>query len=289
MNLLSDITRGLNAARLPGRSAAVFGLLLAACGIVRPVPTQTAIPSLTSIPAATSTPAFPDTWAEITPGLEIRRIGIDSSESGVALVRIDLGRHNLRVIYQPDSPLTVAKWQAQTGAEAVINAGFFQPDHTSAGLIISDGVSAGVSFDTISARYYEFGGMIGVSSNSVDIRALSRAPYDPAEHLDQAVQGLPMLIDQGVPVAFSLPERAALRTFVALDDQGRLILGVIPGKLMSLIGLRDWLASLADPRIVSALNLDGGPSTGMALETGGWSVTYDSVSEVPSVIAISGK
>jgi hypothetical protein len=60
---------------------------------------------------------------------------------------------------------------------------------------------------------------------------------------------------------------------------------VVDGIPISLFDLRDWLATTEELAIVSALNLDGGPSTGMVLAAGSWLVQQDSPGFVPGVIA----
>lgn len=280
------------------------GMLLVAamgCGglIPTPTPTPRPPPTLTPTPAAatsipmTPTPTLPPTWQEVAPGLELRAMTfqaqVDASPAEAMLLRIDPRRYTFRIAYAPDSPSTVSEWQMQTGALAVINAGFFQPDYQTAGLLASDGEVFGLSFDQIDAEYYGFCGMFSVTGGLPTLRKLGTIPYQPGEPLDQAVQGLPMLLEMGVPVSFDLPDRVARRTAIAIDRSGAVILISLPRSMVSLYQLRDWLAGAAELQLDAALNLDGGPSTGMMLRAGVWSMAFDSYSKVPSVLAVDDR
>lgn len=270
---------------------AMLVLMAISCGglIATPTPTATLV-AATSIPL-TPTPTLPQTWQEVVPGIELRAMTFqpqaDSPPAEAVLVRIDPGRYTFRIVYDPDTPSTVSEWQARTGAPVVINAGFFQPDYQTAGLLATDGKVFGLSFDQIDAQYYGFTGMFSVMGGLPGLRKLGTAPYQPGEPLDQAVQGLPMLLEAGgVPVSFDLPDRSARRTAIAIDRSGAVLLISLPGSMVSLYQLRDWLAGSAELELDAALNLDGGPSTGLVLGAGAWTVQYDSWSKVPSVLVV---
>ena len=133
-------------------------------------------------------------------------------------------------------------------------------------------------------------GTFSLSADGAAIWSLAERPYDPGEQVDQAAQAFPMLIKDGLPADFDLPDRIAWRTVVAIDDVGRVILINVSAGEVTLYRLRDWLASQqSDVRIVAALNLDGGPSSGMVVNAGRWALRLDSFSRVPSVIAVYPK
>ncbi|MBN1312038.1 MAG: phosphodiester glycosidase family protein [Anaerolineae bacterium] len=262
-----------------------------------PTPTPTPMPTATVTPVAataiplTPTPTLPATWQEVLPGMALRAMTFDvrpdAPPAEAVLARIDPARYSFRIIYDPDNPSTVSEWQARTQALVIVNAGFFQADFQTAGLLAADGEVFGVSFDQIDAQYYGFGGMFSVTGGRPDLRMLGAAPYQPGEPLDQAVQGLPMLLREGgVPVSFDLPDRTARRTVVSIDAAGAVLLISVPWSMVSLYELRDWLARESELELDAALNLDGGPSSGLILKAGGWSAQYDSWSKVPSVLVI---
>jgi hypothetical protein len=281
------------AAKYLGKFVVMAGLLalaLAGCGpIIRESPTRTL--TVTLSPTTTKTPvdidatatAIPAEWQMLHPGLEIRRLEVN--EKPLLAVRVDLAQISPKVHYDPQTPKTVAGWQAALpDALVVVNAGFFEPDNTTSGLLILDGVAVGESFDP-AERYLEHSGMLTISGEQAEIHMLFNCPPSKCTQAEQGVQGLPVLIQDSFPVDFALPEREARRTVVGMDKDGNLLLIVAYEQVMTLIELSDALLA-TDLELVSALNLDGGPSTGMSLDVEGHSIMIDSISEIPSVIAL---
>ena len=260
-------------------------------GMPMPTPTMSPTPlSPTSLPLASPTPALPSYWEEALPGLLVREMVIPASgksdEARAVVVRLDPQRFLIRVIYQPDQPRQVSAWRQSSGALVTINGGFFQADHTTAGLIISAGDASGVSFDqTIGPETAP--GMFSVTNGVPNIRDLNERAYDPKiDELDEAVQGFPILIRDGAPGQFTLPDRVAWRTVVGLDSKGNVYLINISRGEVSLVRLGNWLSNESGLGLTAALNLDGGPSSGMVIHAGNVSAALDSISSVPSVIAV---
>jgi uncharacterized protein YigE (DUF2233 family) len=256
-----------------------------------PAPTSTARTRATVTPSLTPSPAIPENWTEVMPGMALRVMPVDVEETpepvNAILVRIDPARFAFRVHYDPARAATVQRWQERIGGLLVVNGGFFESDNAPVGLLVADGEVFGTSLDQYDEPYSEYGGMFGVVGEAVGIRLLAEAPYQPDEPLDQAVQGFPMLVDNGErPVDFELPGDAARRTAIALDQSGRVLIIVIDSVEISLPDLRDWLVATDELAISAALNLDGGPSTGMALAAGRWRVECQSRARVPSVIEV---
>ena len=75
------------------------------------------------------------------------------------------------------------------------------------------------------------------------------------------------------------------RTIVAMDKQGNLLFIVSPNDAFSLDEMADLLVS-SDLSIETALNLDGGASTGLAINIGKQQQVIDSIATLPIVIAV---
>jgi exopolysaccharide biosynthesis protein len=244
------------------------------------------------MPSLTPTPTLPADWVEAQPGLDLRQMTMpateESDEARVIIARIDPARFRIEIQYDPDVPVRTSDWQTRLGATAVINAGFFQEDYSAAGLVVVDGEPYGLSFDQNGTPLDAGEGMFTVgSSGEMALRSLLDLPYDSDEPFMDAVQALPVLIKPGgVPGDFNLPRRVAWRSAMALDKQGRLLLINISQGQVTLYDLRDWLLDIAaELEIDSAMNLDGGPSTGLIVTGGAWQVATNSINHVPSVIA----
>ena len=272
---------------------------------VMPASTPSAAPSATAAP--TRAAPGPDEglavlarlWEPLAPGVELRRLFVParypSTAAQVAVVRVDPARAAIDMHYERSAPLHVLDWLARLDARSaadpsagplvVMNAGFFQGDFTTAGLIVAGGLRYGDSFGP-TPNHAE--GMFSLVGGVASIRALAARPYDPAEPLDQAVQGLPMLVDGGAPADFAIPDHAAKRTVLALDGQGRLLLIHVGGSL-TLLRLQGWLLDQRDLGIVTALNLDGGSSAGMIIPGARRPLFDDSGKVVPAVMAVSAR
>jgi hypothetical protein len=99
------------------------------------------------------------------------------------------------------------------------------------------------------------------------------------------VQSFPVLVKPGGVMGFPADAddgRPARRTVVAQDRRGRLLFLVAPRGYFSLHHLAVWLVA-SDLDVDVALNLDGGPSSGLWLRDG---PQIDSLVPVPSVIVV---
>lgn len=249
-----------------------------------PTPTPTLTPTPTQLPTRTPTPTAtplpPDTgWQSAGPSMAVRSLDVKLGEftERVTLVRVDPDATDFRVLYAPGKPRTVGEWAQQTGAQLVINAGYFTEEYEATGLLVSNGEPYGVSYE-------DFAGMFAVSATgATDVRWLREQPYDPAEPLREAVQCFPVVVKPGGVMGFPADAddgRPARRTVVAQDREGRILWMVAPRGYFSLHALAVWLTE-SDLDVDIALNLDGGPSSGLWLNPG---VAIDSLSPVPAVI-----
>jgi exopolysaccharide biosynthesis protein len=272
-------------------------LLVSGCAFFQPPPTPTPSPTPTSTPLPTpvrwptATPIPPDTgWQLLQPGVELRRVLVESDSAAaatdggeyLAIVRLDPSTVHFRVHYNPSQPLTVRAWAEQLQSLLVVNGGYFTPEYEATGLLISDGQKWG-------AVYGDFAGLFAVTvDGQVSVQWLRDRPYDPAEPLAQGVMSFPVLAKPGGVMGFPADAdegTSARRTVVAQDSEGRILFIAAPRGHLSLHEMAIFLAE-SDMEIDVALNLDGGPSTGLWLTTEENPVGIDSRAAVPSVISI---
>lgn len=226
-------------------------------------------------------PASESGWETLAPGLE-RRVyrpgGLNALTSFLAL-RMDPALYSLRAHYLPGQPLDAPGWQAALpGAAAFVNANFFNLENHILGLLVADSVSYGQSF-------IGFGGMAQVQGGVPRVRSLIAEPY-LGEALEQAVQAFPMLMLNGEPTFERTDgDRPSRRTIVAQDRAGRIVLITTNSLIgMRLADLGAYLAS-TDLDLVNALNLDGGGSTMMVINSGAPQIV-PSFDPVPAVLAV---
>jgi exopolysaccharide biosynthesis protein len=225
-------------------------------------------------------------WNRVATGVEVRyedwKIpGVD--DDTVTIVRFDLHKIKLSVGYQPGQPLLMNEWMQQEHAIAMINGGYFDQQDNATALVVSNGKVFGKS-------YNGFGGMLSVNAHgTVNLRSLRQQPYDPnTEQLQQATQSAPVLMSGGKRTQFSADASQTRRSVVAMDKQGRLLFIASPGQVFSLDQLADQLVS-SDLSIETALNLDGGSSTGLYVNGDSSHVAIDSLAKLPLVIIVKAR
>lgn len=282
-------------------SALCLGLVLVGCNLPgsRYLP-----PTLTPLPAAqasaTPSPSGPPTeaptptvapiesaWEVLEPGFEFTTspITVNNLTANVTLVRVDPARFLIRLNYAPGNPVTISEWIERTGALMVINGGFFLRNNQTNGLLVVDGERYGTTFD-------RHGGMLSVTDGIATVRSLAQYPYQSSEVFEQAVQGRPMLIyPGGFPVSIDdLEPEPGRRTAVAQDKSGRIVFLVVDFGIATLFRLRDWMTvEHPELELFVGFNLDGGTSTGMALQVGGKALLIEARGDLPSVISIHSK
>ena len=227
-----------------------------------------------------------NTWYKGAPGVEVRYEDWKSpgdNEDTVTIVRFDLRYVKLSVAYQPAQPLLMSQWMQQEHAAAIINGGYFDEQNNATALIVSNGQAYGTSYDG-------FGGMLSVDAQGhISLRSLHQQPYDPNnEQLQQATQSSPMLILNGQATQFNANAAGSRRSIVAMDRQGRLLFIASPNPAFSLGELADLLVA-SDLSIDRALNLDGGASTGLYVNSGSQHVSIDSIARLPIVVIVRAK
>lgn len=233
-------------------------------------------------------PTQPDTsidmpvsqWETLALGLERRTYTSDNNSFGELIaLRIDPTHYTFRAHYQAGDPLSLSSWRDNlTGAVAMINANFFDPDYNVLGLLVADGVTYGFP-------YTDRGGWLSVQNGQVSVRSNTVQPYQ-GEQVEQMVQAFPMLVLNGESIFTNgQGDRPTRRTVIAQDTQGRIIVMVTPSLGMTLVDLSAYLPT-TDMNIVNAFNLDGGGSTMMFINAGSTSYTLHSFDAVPAVLAV---
>jgi uncharacterized protein YigE (DUF2233 family) len=271
----------------PARAFAIALLLLLAISLVA-CDGPTINFGASSTPTTTGLPgnAQLNTWYAAARGIAVRYEDwktAGSDDDTVTITRIDPRSVTLSIGYQPDKPLLMSQWMQQEHAAAIINGGYFDQNDQATALVISNGQVYG-------STYTGFGGMLSMDSNGrIALQSLNQQPYDPGESLTQATQCSPMLVESGKRTQFNADPSQSRRSIVAMDKNGNLLFISSPDEIFTLDQMADLLVS-SDLSIITALNLDGGASTGLYVNGSGQShVTIDSYVLLPIVVIIKEK
>jgi uncharacterized protein YigE (DUF2233 family) len=205
-------------------------------------------------------------WETLEPGLEHARERTHEASELVAagdlfeLYRFDLARFRPEVSISTARPF-VRRRAAEVlrdspGAVAVVNGGFFDDKGAPLGLRIARGKTV------VPLRPHVDWGVLLVTGDRARIVHSSELVAAPG--IEAAIQvGPRILIDGAVP---PLKPQLARRTAVALTKDGRSLTLVVAPSSVDASALGARLAKLG---FHSALLLDGGPSTQLALAGGG--------------------
>ena len=226
-----------------------------------------------------------DGWQPIRLGMDVREMYRDAEtqEGQVQVVRIDPSQVDFHVRYQPDDPQRVYDWYANTGSLIVMNSSFFDYANHAVGQIVTDGVGDGQVHSLMEGAFY-------LTAVGAAVWPLEGWRKPAGLEIVESVESFPMLLMPGGLVNPNIPDdpRAARRTVVAVDRAGNVLFVVTSSSAFTLHGMAVWLAN-SDLNLDTALNFDGGSSSGLAVwtPTGVWGL--NSISRVPAVITVDVK
>lgn len=199
----------------------------------------------------------------------------------VYLLRLDPAQYRFDVAYDPEGK-SLQAWQAESGALIVVNGGFFSIENEK---FVPNGRTV-LNGEPIGVTYRDFGGMFAITERGPEVRGLVHTPYNPDEALLAGLQSFPLLVKPGGSIGF--PEqhedgRKARRTVVAQDRNGRMLFIVTSLGHFTLHQLSLYLTQ-SDLDLNVALNLDGGPSSGLRIAEPAEQVP--AFSQLPIVITV---
>jgi len=182
------------------------------------------------------------------------------------LVFFDEAKATLRVLANPDggSDKALDEWGRDRKALAVVNGGYFElRKPMPSGLEIASGVRRGEFLNR-----GEGGGSLIVKDGKPSLVWDSEFQDDPK--ITEMVQCSPWLVSDGRPWSppAANPDPKNARTFIITDGAGHWALGTAKS-----VGLAELARLLTTPGVIPefpvkrALNLDGGPSTGLWFKT----------------------
>lgn len=210
------------------------------------------------------------TWSRLPNGLETRAMKRTSRLMPVSIRAFRAPASAFRIV--GDHYETATGWLKQTRARVVVNAGYFDGSGRPMGL--RRGKNTGAS-KLRRADWGVFWVKDGVAhiSHTRDFKTSLRP--------DEAIQCGPRLVVAGKTT--DLKPQWARRTAVGIDRRGRVVLAVSDGEL----SLDEWADVWASPsglNCPNALNMDGGPSTQLAVQ-GAKELNMDGGWPVPDVLA----
>jgi exopolysaccharide biosynthesis protein len=191
-------------------------------------------------------------------GIAHRHIALENVDgNGSAVVDLAIFSAKSCVVRVIDNPTgePLSEMMSREKCVAGVNGGFFKPDFTPVGLLISEGK---LIAPLQPARLIT--GILSASTHEVRIQRLRE--FSRQEKTNDAVQSGPFLVDHYDPVPGLEDSHVAQRTFVATGTNDRAVLGNCSEvSLAELAAILTTKRLAGDLRIQRALNLDGGSSS----------------------------
>jgi hypothetical protein len=196
-------------------------------------------------------------WRTIAAGFEAAQLPVlvgREEADRIYLARIDPRRYRFELRNDPGGRTDLDAWMHRTNAALIVNGSYFAPDGTPATPVVMEGVLTGP------AKYSAAHGAFVSSPQHTDIRDLAHGNWQRLlQGAETGFVSYPLLIARdGSTRAQTDTGWLANRSFIAEDENGRVIIGTTQGAFFTLPRLADFLRRSA-LHLRYALNLDGGP------------------------------
>lgn len=217
------------------------------------------------------TPTQP--WQPVGEGVEQMKLALGETQ----LFRFQLKRYRPEVVVTgAERPLTAAELRRERRAVLAVNGGFFDDRGRPLGLRIASGRTV------LGLRPRVDWGVLVLRDGRASI--VHSRDYVPDPAVKDAIQVGPRILVDGRPT--QLKPQFSRRTVVALDrDDRRLTIAATRRS----VGADELAAALARLGFVSALLLDGGPSTQLSCDLGKTSVEILGGYPVPDGLVIQAR
>ncbi len=222
----------------------------------------------------------PPSWAKTDDGVErMTLVSSSVSSTHLLLYAFDPTKFSFTFEFSTSSKSVVDWHVAYPAATAVLNATYFSPDQSPSGYLAHAGQRIGKSsFDLDKSAFLEL-------SPEVLIQATAQKLPD-AKKTPEIAQSYPLLIQDGQARVTTDSGQVARRTFAAIRSDHQIIFGVVADGALSLYQLSHELTQ-PSLHIETAINLDGGPSTGISVKTSTNQEEIDSFVPVPISIIVT--
>ncbi len=170
----------------------------------------------------------------------------------------------------PANPKSVSAWREMATANMVINGAYFDEKYQPAGYYkdLETKSSKPWPDKKSQADPKSYSGLIRIKNGQLEIIHLVNSQQDEPKNDERAFLTYPTLVSNGESVIKDDSQKYARRTVLAQDDRGNIYILVTESGALSLFEASQWLASQPEG-IKIAVNLDGGPSTGLSYELNG--------------------
>ena len=163
---------------------------------------------------------------------------------GIALARIDPTRHRFAVLNEPSGKKHLEDWMRDTGAELIVNASYYDRKGAPATPVVDHGDVSGPP------DYQSQHGAFVLKARQGDIRDLRGERWQELLTTKPASLVSLLLVAPDGAKRTMPSQWLANRSFIGVDNQGRVLIGTTQSAFFSLDRLADFLKA-ADTRFKS--------------------------------------
>lgn len=232
-----------------------------------------------NVPVVNSGVMYPN-WSIVADGVDFKQVIVKINEVTELfnIVRFNSTEHDLQLAIDIEHPKTITQWQKQLQALTVINGNYFDEKYVPTTRVI---IASKTHGPYLSGQT----GMIYTTDKTRQHWTIDTASTATLNTAWFGLQSYPLLLQNSKVVFTAGSDNVAQRTIVAQDGNGYMYLITTEYGVLALNQLASVLASQLNLSLVAALNLDGGTSTGMAIQAK--TITYEEDSApVPVVLYI---
>ena len=218
-------------------------------------------------------------WTKVAPGVEMRMLRAPGDGSARSIVALRTAPERIRVAV--GNAREAEAWRKTFKALAAVNGGYYDAEGKPLGLRASRGQKLNGLHGKAWGVFYTRG-----SESSPKARIVPTGEFTWRRDMRVAIQCGPRLVENGK--VLQLKNQWARRTGLGVQRDGRVIIAVADSEM----SLPDWARLWASPSGLNcpdALNLDGGPSSQLSLQTASRQLNLRSGRRVPDAVLISGQ
>lgn len=177
----------------------------------------------------------------------------------------------------PTQPKSVKAWREMLDANLVINGSYFDESYQPAGFYAGQNVTNAKAWPDREQQNNpsSYSGLIKLDDGKLELAHLTSNPQEKPANDKHAFLTYPTLIANGKSLVKEDSKKYARRTILAQDIEGLTYIIITESSTASLYEAAEWLEDQPE-KFQIAVNLDGGPSTGISYKL------HDDSFDIPS-------
>jgi len=221
-------------------------------------------------------------WQQIHEKVFYREFAVLSNEKAIELIVYKFDSADFTANLAHDQPQRLAQWAEELQPNLLINGGFFNENNEPTGWVVVNGEVKGTN------QYSpDLSGILLIEEGKADLIDSLEATSTVLTPTTSILQSFPVLIHKGgKPGITENSDKIARRTVLAKNLQDEFLVIIVDQTPVSLFDLMQGLQN-SDLSIDLALNLDGGPSTGLIAQIADHSKSIIPLTPLPQVVSFS--